>query len=193
MLVGSIAFASSISIPWYIDDAKQNTFLPPKQDGNLSLIYLKSTVADVLTCTIEYFNSNGDPLGPKPGVMGDAMNQNGKKMVNTFTIAPRSALGFRPSCDDPRNGVTSPFGATSTDGGQEGAQGVAVPNRPRSVDSTTPIPGTTVIDQKQNGSITISWTNGDKTAATDMQGSQMAWALKSGVLVSFSHLLPPGK
>jgi hypothetical protein len=171
MLVGGIAFASSLSIPWYVDGAPVNTGLPPTQDGAFSLIYLKSTVDTVLTCEIAYYNANGDFLGPQ------APN-------NTFTIAPKSALGFRPVANDP-NG-TLPGG---TAGGQEGAQGVLVPNRPKSVDASTPIPGTTVIDQKKNGSITIQWT-GD---ATDVQGSQQAWAKGGATVVSFSHLLPPGK
>jgi len=191
MLVGGIAFASSLSVPWYVDIAPQNTGLPPTQDNSFSLLYLKSTVDRVLTCEIFYYNSAGDFLGPVVGATGDAANQiAGQPMINTFTIQPNSALGFRPVADDPSPAAgTSPWGATPTSGGQEGGQGVAVPNRPRSVDATTYIPGTTVIDTKKNGSITIKWT-GD---STDVQGSQMAWAKGGATIVSFSHLLPPGK
>ena len=185
MLVGSIAFASSLSIPWYVDNAPVNTGLPPAADGGLSLIYLKSTVDRVLTCEIAYYNADGVLLGPQPP-------------LNTFTIQPKAALGFRPVADDPIAGLTSPWGGSGTAGGQEGAAGVAVPNRPRSANASTVIPGTTVTDTKKNGSITISW-SGVGSEATDLQGSQMAWAKgtdatdKRITLVSFSHLLPPGK
>jgi len=179
LLIGSIAFASSLSIPWYVDNAPVNTGLPPTVDGGLSLIYLKSTVDRVLTCEIGYYNADGAFLGPQPP-------------LNTFTIQPKAALGFRPVADDPISGLTSPFGAVGTAGGQEGAAGVAVPNRPRSANSSTVIPGTSVIDTKKNGSITISWF-GVGSEATDLQGSQMAWAKGGTTVVSFSHLLPPGK
>jgi len=181
MLVGSIAFASSLSIPWYVDNAPVNTGLPPTSDGGLSLIYLKSTVDRVLTCEIAYYNADGAFLGPLPP-------------NNTFTIQPKAALGFRPVADDPISGLTSPWGGVGTAGGQEGAAGVAVPNRPRSANSSTVINGSNppVVDQKKNGSITISWF-GVGAEATDLQGSQMAWAKGGTTVVSFSHLLPPGK
>ncbi len=185
MLVGSIAFASSLSIPWYVDNAAANCGFPPTVDNGVSLIYLKSTVSRVLTCEIAYYNEKGEKLGPQPP-------------LNTFTIQPMAALGFRPVADDPISGLTSPWGATGTQGGQEGAAGVAVPNRPRSANSSTVIPGTNVIDTKKNGSITISWF-GVGSEPTDLQGSQMAWSKSTNTttgavtLVSFSHLLPPGK
>ena len=179
MLVGSIAFASSLSIPWYVDNAPVDNGLPPTKDGGLSLIYLKSTVNRVLTCEIAYYNEGGAFLGPQPG-------------YNTFTIEPLAALGFRPVADDPILGLTGLTGATGTTQGQEGKAGVLVPNRPRSANSTMAIPGTTVIDIKKNGSITISW-SGIGAEATDLQGSQMAWAKGGTTVVSFSHLLPPGK
>lgn len=174
MLVGSIAFASSLSIPWYVDNAAPGIGLPPTPGtaGALSLIYLKSTVDHVLTCEIAYYNENGQFLGP--------VSPN-----NTFSIQPKAALGFRPVATDGNSLIPGGLPA-----GQEGAAGYAVPNRPRSVDTTTPTPGTTVIDSKKNGSITVQWT-GD---ATDVQGSQEAYsASAAGAIVSFSHLLPPGK
>jgi hypothetical protein len=179
MLLGSIAFASSVSIPWYVDNAPANTGLPPTSDGALSIIFLKSTVNHILTCEIAYYNADGVPLGPQ-------------SPNNTFTINPLSAVGFRPVCDDPILGLTSPAGVTGTNGGQEGVSGVVIPNRPRSANATTAIPGSTVIDVKKNGSITISWFGAD-ASATDLQGSQMAWAKGGTTVVSFSHLLPPGK
>jgi hypothetical protein len=192
MLVGSIAFASSLSIPWYVDSIITNIGLPPSTDGNLALLYLKSTVDHPLTCTIAYYNADGAYLGPNPDFTDVTT---GKPYVNTFAIAAKAAVGFRPVADDPISGLTSPWGpngvgAVGTLGGQESAAGVKIPNRPRSVNGQA-IPGSnpSVVDIKKNGSITISW-SGD---ATDLQGSQQSWAKGSGTLVSFSHLLPPGK
>ncbi len=183
MLVGSIAFASSLSIPWYVDTAPVGTNLPPEESGGLALIYLKSTVDRVLTCEIAYYNSAGQKVGPFAPA------------VNTFTIQPMSALGFRPVADDPAAGLTSPWGHTGTNKGQEGIQAMKVPNRPFSPDTSTAIPNSGgIIDVRKNGSITISWT-GPEAAPTDIQGSMMSWNYNkaTGVLVSFSHLLPPGK
>ncbi len=171
MLVGSMAFAASLSIPWYVDNAPVGNGLPPTGNGSLSLIYLKSTVDTVLTCEIAYYNENGVYLGPA------APN-------NTFTIQPKAALGFRPVATD---GNLTVAGGTAA--GQEGAAGYAVPNRPRGADATTPITGTTILDTKKNGSITIQWAG----SATDVQGSQNAYACSGSAIVSFSHLLPPGK
>jgi hypothetical protein len=181
MLVGSIAFASSLSIPWYVDNAPQDTALPPTKDGTLALLYLKSTVDRVLTCEIAYYNAEGAFLGPL------APN-------NTFSIQPKAALGFRPVADDPILGLTSPYGAVGTAGGQEGPVGVTVPNRPRSANSTAVITGSNpqVVDVKKNGSVTISWF-GVGAEPTDLQGSQQSWSKGGTTVVSFSHLLPPGK
>jgi hypothetical protein len=182
MLVGGIAFASSLSIPWYVDNAASNTGLPPVAAVNagMSIIYLKSTILDPVVCYIEYFNENGVSLGP------DAPN-------NTFVIAPQAALGFRPVAADASNSVPAFAGdpnPTRYQYGQEGAAGYAVPNRPRSVDTTTNVPGRTFVDTKKNGSITITWLNAGPTA---VQGSQNAYAANlAGSIVSFSHLLPPG-
>jgi hypothetical protein len=171
MLVGSIAFASSLAIPWYVDNAPAGPALPPTIDGAVSVIYLKSTVTHVVTCEIAYYNDGGAFLGPQPP-------------NNTFTIAPLAALGFRPVATD--GNLAIPGGLA---GGLEGPAGYLVPNRPRSADSNTVIPGTTIVDLKKNGSITVSWT-GDPT---DVQGTQQAWAKGGTTVVSFSHLLPPGK
>ena len=175
VLVGaSLAFASSMSVPFFADYAAVDGGSPPPA-GQVALIYLKSNVPDVVTCEIIYYNSAGEELGPfAPD--------------NSFTIQPFSGLAFRPvmmdpdgqTTYDPGTGVVGPY-----PGGFEGSQGVAVPDRPRSVDAVTPIPGTTIIDQKKNGACTISWVGGP----SDVQG--YAATINAGGY-AFGYLLPPG-
>jgi len=160
------AYASSVKVPWFIDTAAVGAGVPGSSAGVTGIVTLASNRTDTLVCAISYYNAGGDLLGPfAPD--------------NTFTISPLSSLAFRPCVDDPG---TAP-------GGQEGAQGVAVPNRPRSPDTSTVIPGTTVIDKKKNGSIVIQWVGGD----ADVQG-QVAYFQTAGTgqTMSYAHLLPPG-
>ena len=177
VLVGGAAFAASVAIPWYADALKTGVGYPVNTDTFVSLVYLKSNADVPLTCTIGYYNAAGDFLGPF------APN-------NTFLIAPQSALAFRPTANDP----TVPFGGIA--GGQEEGQGLAVPNRPRSKDSNTPIDGTTVLDQKINGSITISWeipAGYDAEKGTKLiQGSVVGQARAGAAVVSYGYQIPPG-
>jgi len=168
-----IAYASSLAVPWYVDTAPVANGVPGKAAGVTGSVILKSNRTDTVICTITYYSPEGDELGPYPP-------------NNTFAIDPLSAISFRPVVTDP----------STTPGGQESATGVLVPNRPRSVDNVTPIPGTNppVIDTKRNGSITISWSGSD----TDVQGIvtyfQTATDVNTGATVTMSYgtLLPPG-
>lgn len=154
LLIGAgIAYASSISIPWFVDQADAGAGWPPV-DRTTTLIYLKSNVDEVVTCEITYFSEDGVNLGPE-------------FPANTFTINPKSAVAFRPVVADPIG--TLPGGTTL---GLEGAQGLAVPDRPRDVDA------------KKNGSASISWVGGPN----DVQG-MVATTSKA---LSYAHLLPPG-
>ena len=83
----SMAFAASLAVPWFVDGAPAKAKIPPSV-GVTSIVYLKSNVTDTLTLSIEYYNQAGAFLGP---VAPD----------NTFTIAPSSALAFRPVVVDP--------------------------------------------------------------------------------------------
>lgn len=165
MAVGSgMAFAASLSIPWFVDNAPAANGIPGKNPGVTGIITLKSNRTDVVTCSIAYFAPDGTALGPSASE------------GNTFTIAPLSALAFRPVVEDP--GTVA--------GGQEAAQGLAVPDRPQVPDASGKI--------GKNGSITIEWA-GDPT---DVQG-QIAYFQTSPdpstgatVTFSYSHLLPPG-
>ncbi|HOK08985.1 MAG TPA: hypothetical protein PLT82_06215 [Candidatus Hydrogenedens sp.] len=175
ILLGTgVAFASSLAIPWFADNAPQYNGLPGKASGATNLVYLKSNVDTTVTCYITYYNADGVCLGPFPP-------------NNSFTIAPRSALAFRPCVYDPD------ATAGGQHGGMEGGQGVLVPDRPLSPDNSTPIPGVGIVDTKTNGSATIEWIGGPN----DIQGANTNFVTVvnpdgSKVTLSYGHLLPPG-
>lgn len=176
LVVGAnVALAASLGVPWYVDTADvatgipQSNWLSNTNKGGVvtGLVTLKSNVATTLVCSITYYSADGVDLGPAAP-------------DNTFEIAPLSALAFRPVANDPS------VAAGGIAGGQEGAQGVLVPDRPRDVDT------------KKNGSIVISWA-GDPT---DVQGQvayfgtsrhpdQFGVASPDLVTYSYAHLLPP--
>lgn len=184
VLTASFAFGSSVGIPLFVDNAPRFAGVPSSTPNKVTgLITLKSNVATPLTLSITYYNLEGDLLGP----FGAA---------KTFSLAPFSSLAFRPVQEDPALGITGPTGVVGQNGGQEGSQGVLVPDRPISPDSSTPIPGTSppLIDTKKNGSCVIEWAGGGDT---DVQGqvSYLQTSLDGGgntVTFSYSHLLPPG-
>lgn len=166
MLGVGAAFSSSISVPWFLDYAEEASGFPP-DEGITTLVYLKSNVDEQMELAIEYYNANGEALGsvnPDPDMEG----------INTFYIAPQSALAFRPVRIDPAPNTTDPrTGDAGANGGQEGDQGVLVPVRPE-----------TGSGNLFNGSITISWVG----EPTDVQGM----VVFAGETLSYAHLLPPG-
>ena len=172
MAISASVYASSLAIPWFVDNAPAANNVPGNSPGVTGLIILKSNRTDDLVCTIDYFNAEGAELGPFTN--------------NTFVIPALASLSFRPVATDP----------STVNGGQESAAAVLVPNRPVSVDANTPIPGTNppVIDRKKNGSATVSWNGG----TSDVQGLvtyfQTAVDPTSGATVTFSYgsLLPQG-
>lgn len=189
----SVAVAASLAVPWFVDNAAPKSGIPHADKGVTGLINLKSNRTDTVTCKIAYYSQEGYFLGPPD----DGVS-------NTFTIAPRSALAFRPVISDPDPTVCGAIGSeapcptgttnSANNGGQEGWQGFKVPNRPTSVDGA-PIPGSDdgegneVVDVKKNGSITISWA-GDPT---DVQGFTAYFQTSAERLtMSYAHLLPTG-
>jgi hypothetical protein len=200
VLVGAgVAYASSLSVPWFVDNANNAAGIPhdfsntPRQSQVTGVVTLKSNRTDNLTCEITYFTQEGYRLGPfAPD--------------NTFNINALSALAFRPVACDPDATVTALLCDDNADGtadraggngGQEGLAGALVPDRPISINNA-PIPGAVddqgqpLVDTKKNGAIVIEWQGDD----TDVQG-QVAYfqtSLVNGARVtySYSHLLPPG-
>lgn len=180
MVGATVAVASSLGVPWFVDGAPERNAIPGLADGVTGIIYLKSNVPTTLVCSIDYYNQAGDELGPFAP-------------YNTFSINPNSALAFRPVATDPDGQTPYPywdsrFGTNGGAGGQEGGQGVKVPNRPL----TVVVPSTNQVDTKKNGSLVISWVGN----TTDVQGFQAYFqtATTNGVrlTMSYAHLLPPG-
>lgn len=147
----SMAFASSLKVPWYVDNAPTASGLPPS-GGITAIVYLTSNADTAVECTIAYYTAEGTFIGPPD----DGVS-------NTFSIAARSSLAFRPVAADPASG-----------GGQENdLAGFLVPDRPRDVDT------------KKNGSLVVEW-----TGSSDLiQGQITTW--DSGNF-GYAHLLPPG-
>ncbi|MBI2425765.1 MAG: hypothetical protein HYV27_23270 [Candidatus Hydrogenedentes bacterium] len=158
VLGAGVAFASSLSVPWFVDNAPAANKVPGVAAGVTGMVTLKNNTPDTLTLQIAYYAQDGTALGPAaPG--------------NTFTVVGNSSLAFRPGANDPD---------TAT-GGQEGTQGVAVPDRP-----TT--------DGKKNGALTVQWV-GDPT---DVQGvvTYFQTTIDSNrggyTTLSYAHQLPEG-
>lgn len=181
-LVGgaTIAVASSLGVPWFVDGAPAANFIPGVTSGVTGIVYLKNNAATPMVCSIEYFSQTGVPLGP-------ANNSTLADQNNTFVIPPNASVAFRPNTHDP----------DTTPGGQESPLAVLVPNRPNTGVNAARATVGQVNDRKNNGSITISWT-GDPT---DVQGTFVYYQTfipASGdarfpTTITYGHLLPPGR
>lgn len=185
----SFAFASSLKVPWFVDSGAANGGNPPVNGTTIALVYLTSNSSSDLVCSIQYYNAMGQELGRKAAAphaaagsyAGDLYTPN----ANTFKIPALASIAFRPVADD------DPTNAT---GLQEGGVGRLVPNR-----GTTLIDGVTP-DTKTNGSLVVSWVDGDVTgpaASAPDKAVQGAYQyVKSntgdGRVVGYGHLLPPG-
>lgn len=207
MAVAGGAYASTLAVPWFVDNA-------PVGDGPVSksittgagskvefgVIILKSNRTDPVVCSITYFNQDGKELGPYPP-------------NNTFAIAPKASVQFRPVASDPAGDVPggNPDGIESAAAPIAGfpnliTGGLAVPNRPQarnfnadgspntSGTGTGPIPfGEAPTDNRKNGAISIEWA-GD---STDVQGIVSYYytekrANGEKITQSYGTLLPPG-
>ena len=164
--IAGIAFASSLAIPWFSDNAAAACGLPPTTKGVVSTIFLKNNMDAVKVCAITYFTQDGTNIGPLPP-------------GNTFGIQPKASLAFRPCTYDP----------VSLGGGEDDTAGALAPDRPPHGNSSllAAVPGN---DDKKNGSAVIQWEGG----TSDVQGS-FVWvqSARTALLqVSYAHLLPPG-
>jgi len=168
LILGGVAFASSLSVPWFVDNAPANTFYPPRAGGIQGIVYLHNNQTSDLTCSIEYFTSSGFTMGPAAP-------------ENTFVIKASATLAFRPVANDPVG--------TATPGGQENVSaGWLVPNKPTV--GTDVIPDGT--GTKTNGSCVVRWMG----VSTDVQGIMVQTFnidnSASGRLLQYGTLLPPG-
>lgn len=165
MVMGGVAFASTLSVPWFVDTGPTANKLPPVSKSVVGLIYLHNNKAERITCSIAYYTQGGNYVGP------DAP-------FNTFTIAPQASIAFRPVAYDP----------DSIGGGQEATDaGLLVPDRPLS----TTIPGN---DGKANGSLVVTWLGAATDVQGVYTQSQYVVQPDSAVgkLTGYGHLLPPG-
>ena len=149
------AFASSLKVPWYVDSALPESGNPPSAKV-LGVVTLTSNADEEVMCKIYYYDSAGTEVGHDTAHSAD----------NTFMIAPLSSLAFRPVQDDP-SALVDPAAS-----GQEGPQGVLVPNRNTS-------------DGKMNGSIVVEW-----TGAVDLIQGMVMYVKGGASVVSYAHLLP---
>lgn len=180
----TVAFASTLSIPWFVDNAPIGNKIPGVAKGVTGVVTLKSNVDTDLTCEIFYFTQSGVAIGP-------GGNASIADPTNTFILPARASLAFRPSVVDPD---------TAT-GGQESPAGVLVPDRPATgignLPDGSPENPANMNDGKMNGSITIRWTG----TAEDVQGTfayYQTFIPNSGdtrfqTTMSYAHLLPPGQ
>jgi len=165
LIAAGVAFASSLSVPWFVDTGSNGAGFPPTNGtGVQGIVYLHNNLTSDMTCAIAYYSGTGMSLGPAAP-------------DNTFTIPANSTVAFRPVADDP----------STVGGGQESAVALAVPNRP--------ILGTDVGDgsgAKKNGSLVVAWVGGAGDVQGLIVESTNVDGSPSGRLLQYGTLLPPG-
>ena len=164
LTVGGLAFASTLSVPWFVDTAPAAAKFPPRVNGVTGIVFLHNNTVTPKLCSIEYFTQTGTGIGPE-------------SPDNTFIIAPQASLAFRPVASDP----------DSVGGGQEAVDaGWLVPDRPMGTTGGN--------DNKANGSLVITWLgeNTDVQGVYIMNQYVVQPDSAAGKLVSYAHLLPPG-
>ncbi len=173
LAVGSVALASSLSVPWFSDNSGPLATLPP-QSGTTQIVHLHNNLSTPIVCGIEYYDQDGNKLDAEANGTTDVTDRANvwTQDYSTFEIPAMATLAFRPVADDLCSADTDPPWM-----GQEPYVGWLVPNRPRYGS-----PGDNSL--KKNGSIVITW-NGDPT---DVQGKIQDWSPG----ISAAYLLPPG-
>jgi hypothetical protein len=162
-LAACFAYAGSLSVPWYIDNANVPGKLPPVAGtGVMGIIYLHNNLEEDVVCEIAYYSNVGHFLGP---VTPDP---------TTFVIPMLSTVAFRPCVDDPT-------------GQEQSATGLAVPNRPTAAWDGSYEDG----DFKKNGSIVVRWTTGGPSDVQGiLLQTQNADGTPTGRLMQWGTLLP---
>ena len=128
VVIASSAFAASLSVPWFVDNAPNAVGpIPSGAVGSVAVVYLHNNYDKDVLCRITYYSELGVKQDFASGVS------------DTFVIPALSTINFRPVAVNDTG--TLP---------QESAAGAAVPDRP----TDTAIPGN---DGKKNGSLVIEW------------------------------------
>ncbi len=164
-LVGGFAYAKSMCVPWFVDNAANASSYPPTA-GVAAIIYLHNNLATPKECNITYYNQDG---------VEQALPAGG----NTFTVPALSTVAFRPVADDPVSA-----------GGQESVLAQTIPNRPMAAPADGKKNGAIVIGW-QGDATDIQGILGQAqaVAATGAYAGKIAGP---GLLVSYATLLPGG-
>lgn len=162
-LVGGFAFAKSMSVPWFVDNAPAAAFYPPIA-GTSAIIYLHNNLATPKECTIQYFSQDGIEQPLPPG-------------GNTFIVPALSTVAFRPVADDP----------DSVPGGQEAAVARAIPNRPLTDGKKN---GAIVVGWQGETTDIQGILQQGQYVSKDL--AHYVGKLQSSLVTSYATLLPPG-
>ncbi|MDX9972509.1 MAG: hypothetical protein RBU21_05890 [FCB group bacterium] len=81
LIVGGVALASSITVPFF-NDMGATSFPPPTSGDAASFIAIKNNTNQPIVCWVEYSNDSGVDMTPTN---------------NTFLLPAMSGLGFRPA------------------------------------------------------------------------------------------------
>lgn len=84
LVCAGVAFAGSLNVPFFLDDAPSNGSFPPSA-GTASFIAIHNNTSSGLVCAIRYTRANGDDKTPA---------------ANTFVLPANSTWSFRPVGDD---------------------------------------------------------------------------------------------
>ena len=85
MLGAGLAYASSIGVPWFVDNSATGVH-PPAAKSASSFIYIHNNHSATLEVSVGYYTQMGYYIGPTAG--------------NSFDIEPNSSLCFRPVQND---------------------------------------------------------------------------------------------
>lgn len=90
MVLGAgVAFAASLNVPFFLDNAPADNAFPPTF-GNKAFIALHNNLTDDLVVAVDYFSAGTD------GTV-----QNLTPTANTFLLPARATYSFRPVADEP--------------------------------------------------------------------------------------------
>ena len=175
----SVAFGSSMKVPWFVDWDTANMNNPPNAGTTVGIITVTSNSDETVTAAIEYYNRFGLRMNVsqpanRPNATAIAALPSTDPNVNTFIIAPKASILFRPVGDD--DPTASPR--------IEGGAGNNVPNRGSTYYGTTDVDDGTML----NGSAVISWAG----ESTLLQGAYQMTKNLGGSIVAWGHLLPAG-
>ena len=90
MVLGAgVAFAASLNVPFFLDNAQADNAFPPTQ-GNKTFIAIHNNLSVALEISVDYFDAGGD----------GTVNQQ-TPSPNTFSLPANSTFSFRPKRDEP--------------------------------------------------------------------------------------------